>query len=213
MQHTCCPNCACERCKARAACCAACGLPMANCRCHAAPPAHACGSGGDYLLPKIVCFGREWVRNFEACLPLADIPCDAHPPFTLCRVCAAPVPPDWQEEPPAACDPKGLVLSVHIPLDITLRDGADCLHAARSDLWVRVRGRLRCPREECWRYRWVVVPAVRLARAPAPTCGNEAPVCLEVCVEAYLVRPEPVCRQDCHPVCPPIPPLYPSLPF
>ncbi len=154
--------------------------------------------------------GREWLRHFEAELPIEGIPCDAQRPLTLCAVCGGFTACTWEIEPPCPHDPRGLILCVVIPLRLTVRDACGCVHQGESSITVRVRTQMKCAREECWSNQWVVLPSVRLSRCAYPACDDVFVACLEVCVDAYLVRPEPVCRTQCRPACPPLPPMYPA---
>ncbi len=130
-------------------------------------------------------------------------------PLTVCQICAANQPPCWQEDEMCRNEPRAIILLVQIPLEVVVRDGVGCLHRGRSEILMRVRVALCCPRGECWQNQWVLLPSVRM-NGCADYCGD-ATFCvkLEACLEAYLVRQEAVFRQECRPMCPPPLPLYP----
>lgn len=146
----------------------------------------------------------------DATIQVRGLPDVLPQPLTLCQVCVAAVSPRWQEDEGCRCEARAVILLVEIPLEVTLRDGAGCLHRGASEVFLRVRVPLSCPKDQCWRNQWVIVPAVRMLSAATQTCEQMFCVRLEANVEAYMVHPEPVCRRDCTPSCPPPIPLYPQ---
>lgn len=229
-RSACCCDQACPRCRKpqwQCCCkevCTLCGQPALICCCVqkrppacACPPAPMCNAApasfrGGYLLPRILACGREWVRCMDATIQVRGLPEALAQPLTICQICVANVPPRWQEDDACRNEPRAVILLVEIPLEVTLRDADGSFHQGRSEVFVRVRVPLSCPRDQCWQNRWEVLPSVRMLGCAAQECEQMFCVRLEANVEAYMVRSEPVCRRECPPQCPPPLPLYPQLP-
>lgn len=176
--------------------------------CAPMPCSPCCDMTRRYLVDRILCSGREWIRCLDTCLCITGI-CDCLPaPLTLTEVCYDGGPVEYREC--AGAQRGALVYEVDIPLRAVIQDAACCTHVGCTKICVRVCIPLNCSRGECWQTRVVFVPAVRLVCGPVCSQGLSFDARLECVVEAYLVRPEAVGAAD--PCCKPAPrplPLYP----
>jgi len=148
----------------------------------------------------------------DASIEVRGLPEAIAQPVSICQICASDCPPHWREDDTCRSGPRAVILLVEIPLDVTLRDAAGCLHRGQSEVFMRVRVPLPCPREQCWRNQWVIQASVRMIGCATQNCERMFCVRLEANVEAFMVRSEAVCRQECKPQCAFPLPLFPPPP-
>ena len=198
----CCP----DPCVPEPICCNPCERPV--CPPRPCPPKPCpCRS---YLLPRVIASGREWRRRCQLCLTVSGLPECAKPPFSLIAVSALdPADTTFQPAPVHT----RMTMHVVIPLLCQVRDRNGCIFTGQGLLETDVCMHLSVPCDECWRSAILVQPCVRLVSMP---CASDVPqfdTCLEVLIEAYLIRwepsspmgqPAPACREL---------PLYPQMPF
>lgn len=215
-RHACCCADQCPRCRRTIAQCCCPRPPAQNCAVcppPCPPPKSSCCTkpavSTGYLLPKILCSAREWVRCTEMNIRIHGLPELLAQPVQICEICVSNEPPRWEEDALCNHDRRALVLVVEIPLSVTLRDAEGCLHRGTSEIFVRVRVPMGAHRDECCCSQWVILPAVRMVGCATQSCEDIFCVRLEANVEAYLVRPEAVCRTEPRPICPTLP-LYPQ---
>lgn len=98
-----------------------------------------------------------------------------------------------------------------VPLLCQVRDRNGCVYTGQGLLETDVCMHLLVAGNECWRSTRLVQACVRLVMPP---CTRETPAfdaCLELLVEAYLVRWEPsLSVGPTQPACPELP-LYPDF--
>jgi hypothetical protein len=166
---------------------------------------------GNFLLPKILASGREWMRRQCVQLRLCGVDECACEPFTLITVeqCGAVA----AERAGESCQRGQMVFLLKIPVTAQVRDGRGCIHTACAVVEARAAVNMRALRDELWCSQTVAYAAVRLINCPPPSCDLCFDALLDLCAEVYLVRYEP-CRSRgaCEP--PPCPqlPLYPQMP-
>ena len=158
-------------------------------------------------MQKIVCCERRSFPNVCQELVLDDLPPCAEAPYTLVMVQQSGAQPWWT---PLESHLDGrLRIRVRIPVCCQVRDACGKLFQATSTAEVEASLRPQCPASECWRHSLYVVPCVRLCHADC--CSETAcfRVRLEICVDIYLLRPEPCMIRRAEPPCPELP-LYPQ---
>lgn len=191
-------------------CCSPCGAPVCPPRpCPPPRPPRPCPCRS-YLLPRVIASGREWRRRCQLCLAVTGLPECAQPPFSLIAVTA--LDPSDTALQPAAVHTR-MTMHVVIPLLCQVRDRNGCIFTGQSLLETDVCLRLTVPGDECWRSAMLVQPCVRLVTMPCACDTPQFDTCLEVLVEAYLIRWEPSSPigQPAAP-CKELP-LYPQMPF
>lgn len=188
-----------------------CRPPQSDCQVPRPPkpprPPRSC-PGQSVLLNKIICSERKCFPNLCAELTLADIPCCAKAPFTLCMVQQSGAAPWWT--PLENDGPRGrLCFRVCIPVCCQIKDACGRFFSAGSVVEVDTCFSPSCSLSDCWRHSLVIVPCVRLC-AP-PVCSQDCVfnARLEVSLEMYLTRPEPCLMRSPEPSCPDLP-LYPQ---
>lgn len=173
------------------------------------PSGCSCGESR-FLLPKILASGK--MHRHRQCYPLclSCLPREAAPPFTVADaiVCGQPV---WQEIP---CHERGgILLSVTLPLSLSLRDANGCPLNASSSIEEKLRLRFSCRENECWRGQIYVQGAVRLCGCGSISCDGCGDVPLEVMLEGYILAPCQIGSPACPPPCPEGRPWYPQPRF
>lgn len=168
-------------------------------------PEHA----ASFLMQRILASGKINRRCQCYSLSLDTLPCQGNPPFTVIDA-ALGGNPIWQEIP---CHERGvMLLQVTLPLVLRIRDGCGNVFTAASSLEEKIRLRIFCPEQQCWRGQIFVQAAVRLC-TPAPInpegCFDAR---LDVCLEAYLLSACAL-RGPEKPACPPSKPWYPEPGF
>ena len=169
------------------------------------PPCHK--GAESVLMQKIVSCEK---RNFpNACteLTLEGVPPCAQPPYTLVMVQQSGAQPWWS---PLENHLDGrLRIRVSIPVCCQVRDACGKLFTATSVVTVEASLRPLCPMSECWRHNLYVVPFVRLCGTDCTSDCATFAVRLEICMDIYLLRPEPCMMRRAEPPCPDLP-LYPQ---
>lgn len=159
------------------------------------------------LLQKIIGCERRSFPCVCACLRLEGLPECAEPPYKLVMVQQSGAQPWWT---PLEGHLDGrLRIRVSVPVCCQVCDACGKLYHATSTVEVEASIRPPCPLSECWKHNLYVVPFVRLCRVD---CTSECPVFevkLEVCMDIYLLRPEPCLMRRAEPPCPELP-LYPQ---
>ncbi len=159
------------------------------------------------LLQKIICCERRNIPQLCTRLALDGLPACARPPYRLMAVQQSGAQPWW-----TPLDHQGPDVRQHIRICIPVCcQVCDCegkmYHATAV---VEAEVSYRMPTEN-WRCSLFIVPSVRLCGGDV--CAEEACFCvkLEICLELYLLRPEPCAMHRPEPPCPELP-LYPIPP-
>ena len=174
---------------------------------HGRRPSPCPPSGGPLLLTRVIGMGRECDHCMHACLPISGQR-QGTPPYTVCavEVCA---PIGLCECPGGGCG-NDLLFDARIPLELTLQDACGNLFRVCSELSMRLRIALNGCGRRMGSYQAYAQACVRLVSSE-PFCGDAAPVCLNVLLEAYLTQLERYHGdRPPKPKCPPSLPLYPQ---
>lgn len=163
---------------------------------------------GRFLLQRIHGSGTLHRRAYRYSLPLDNIPCHLHPPFTLVDISVSGTPV-WQKIP---CREKNMLrLQVHIPLLLTLCTDCGEHFTTASCIDETLMLRLSCPPSETWRCQLHVCAAVRQACACTKCTACSCSPLLDVLLEGHLLSPCTMAGA-CPLPCPPDKPWYPTPP-
>ncbi|MBE5801295.1 MAG: hypothetical protein E7319_03305 [Clostridiales bacterium] len=187
----------------------------------ACPPAHQSGivcaappvkppkrKGESVLLQKIIGCERRSIPQLCVQLMLEDLPECAMPPFRLVMVQQSGAQPWWTPLESHGPDTR-MHINVYIPVCCQVCDAAGKMYHATSLVKAQISFRPPCPPSDCWRHSIFIVPCVRLIGGEV--CSDDSSFCakLEICLEIYLLRPEPCTVHHPEPAAPELP-LYPQ---
>ncbi len=174
--------------------------------CGCPPPEPPCPSQG-FLMQRILGKGRLHKR--QGCYSLCICDCRENDGLQLAdaAVCGQP---RWEELP---CHERGSVLlHVHLPLLLKIRNAQGCIFTAESSLEEQLKIRLSCRAEESWRGQIFVQGAVRLCGRSCLGDSGCFRASLELLLEGYILSPCAV-GAPCPPPCPENKPWYPQPRF
>lgn len=171
----------------------------------AKPPKPKCES---VLLQKIISCERRNIPQLCARLELDGLPECATPPYQLIMVQQSGAQPWWTPMENHGPDTR-YHIRVHIPVCCQVRDACGVCYHASAVVEAEVSFRSPVPSSECWRHSLFIVPCVQLTGGEL--CSEDPVFCatLEVCLEIFLLRPEPCAMHRHEPPCPELP-LYPQ---
>ncbi len=169
------------------------------------PPKQKCES---VLLQKIISCERRNIPQLCVRLLLEGLPECATPPYQLTMVQQSGAQPWWTPLESHGPDTR-YHIRVHIPVCCQVRDSCGTSYQASAVVEAEVSFRSPVPSSECWRHSLFIVPGVRLVGGEV--CSDDCVFCVtvEVCLEIFLLRPEPCAMRRQEPPCPELP-LYPQ---
>lgn len=165
------------------------------------PPQPACG----YLMQQIVSHGKAVAHCRRFCLSVSPLPRVLMPPLRVSSICCAGAP-SVVEDKPNAC---GETL-FSIPLSVLICDCKGQTHTAQSAVTLPVR----MSGAPCFSQEAALFAQAHVRLCQPNGCFEDPAqiaVCLDVCLQAYLLRPQAIyAPAPCAPVCPAPLPLYPQ---